>query len=355
MDKIEEIKKKAEYCLNCKVKPCQKGCPLGNDIPGFISKIKEGDYEAAYDILQETTVLPAICGEICPHGKQCEARCVRGIKGEPVQIGDLEAFVGYYANEHKLKIKKLEGDKIEKIAVIGSGPAGLTVATHLAQRGYNVTIYEKERLPGGVLSYGIPEFRLKREVIKDTIDKVIDLGVKIKTNTEVGKDISLTGLKEQYNAIFFSIGSNIPAKMKIDGEDLEGVFGGNELLQKSNHPDYTNKKVVVIGGGNVALDIARTAKRLGAKSVTVIYRRAEEQMTALPKEIEHAKQEGIEFIYKTKMIKILGNEKVEQIECIKAKLEQKEGETRPYPVDIEGSNYHMDADYVIMAIGSRTR
>lgn len=355
MENLEEIKKKALYCLNCKVKPCQKGCPLGNDIPGFIAKIKEEKYDEAYEILQQTTVLPAICGEICPHGRQCQGHCVRGIKGEPVQIGDLEAFVGRYANEHKLKIKKLEEDKKEKVAIVGSGPAGLTTATYLAQRGYQVTIYEKERLPGGILSYGIPEFRLNRQIIKETIEKITDLGVQIKSNSEIGKDVDLKELKQEYDAIFFSIGSNISAKMKIEGENLQNVLGGNELLQKSNHPDYTNRTVAVIGGGNVAMDVARTVKRLGAKNVKIIYRRAEEQMSAEPKEVKIAKKEGIEFIFQTKVIKIIGKEKVEKIECIKTKLEQKEGETRPYPVDIEESNYNLDTDYVIMAIGSRIR
>lgn len=354
MENLEEIKKKAAYCLHCKVKPCQKGCPLGNDIPGFIEKIKEEKYEEAYEILQETTVLPAICGEICPHTKQCQGHCVRGIKGEPVQIGELEAFVGRYANEHKLKIKKIEDDKKQKIAIIGSGPAGLTCGTYLAQRGYQVTIYEKERLPGGILSYGIPEFRLKRETIKGTVERIENLGVKIKTNTEMGKDIELLDVKKNYDAIFFSIGSNISNKMKIEGENLKNVLGGNELLQKSNHPDYKDKKVIVIGGGNVAMDASRTIKRLGAKNVTVIYRRAEEQMSAENKEIKEAKEEGVEFLFQTKIIKIIGTESVEKVECIKTKLVHKQGEGRPYPIDIEGSNYLLDVDYVVMAIGSRT-
>lgn len=224
----------------------------------------------------------------------------------------------------------------------------------MAQRGYQVTIYERERLPGGILSYGIPEFRLKRETIKETIERIENLGIKIKTNTEMGKDIGLSEIKQNFDAIFFSIGSNISAKMQIEGESLKNVLGGNELLQKSNHPNYKNKKVAVIGGGNVAMDASRTIKRLGAESVTVIYRRAEEQMPAETKEIEEAKKEGIEFIFQTRINKIIGEEKVEKIECINTKLIKKEGETRPYPVDVEGSNYLLDVDYVVMAIGSRT-
>ena len=355
MEDIENIKKAAQYCLNCKSKPCQKGCPLGNDIPAFIEKIREEKYEEAYNILQDTTVLPAICGEICPHTKQCQGHCIRGIKGESVQIGKLEAFVGEYANKNKLKIKKLEENKNKKVAIIGSGPAGLTAATYLAQRGYKVTIYERESKPGGILSYGIPEFRLKRETIKETIEKITDLGVEIKTNTEIGKDINLADIKKDNDVIFFSIGSNVSSKMKIEGENLENVFGGNELLQKSNHPNYIGKDVAVVGGGNVAMDVARTVKRLGAKSVTVIYRREEAQMPAEEKEVEHAKKEGIQFLFKTKPIRILGDKKVEKIECIKTELVQKEEGKRPYPIDIEGSNFEIKEDYVIMAIGSRTR
>lgn len=265
MEKLEEIKKKSEYCLHCKVKPCQKGCPLGNDIPGFIEKIKLGEYEAAYDILQETTILPAICGEICPHVKECQGKCVRGIKGEPVQIGALEAFVGEYANENKLTIKPKEGEKPEKIAVIGSGPAGLTCATYLRQYGYKVSIYEKEEKPGGALSYGVPEFRLKRETIEGTIERIQKLGVEIKTGIEVGKDITLEELKNNYDAVFFSIGSNIPKKIRIEGEDLPNVLGANELLQKSNYPDFSNKNVVVIGGRKCCDGCCKNNKKIRSK------------------------------------------------------------------------------------------
>ena len=352
MENIEEIQKAASYCLNCKIKPCQKGCPLGNDIPEFISKIKEEKYEEAYKVIEETSVLFALCGKICPHTKQCQGKCVRGIKGEPVQIGKLEAFVGEYVDENKIPLRKIGEQKPYKIAIIGSGPAGLTAVAYLAKRGYQVTIYEKEEKLGGILRYGIPEFRLEKTKVDNTINRILELGVKVKSNTKLGKDISIEKLKQQYDAIFLGIGANISKKMIIEGEEKNNVFGGNELLKTSNHPNYQNKTVIIVGGGNVAMDAARTIKRLGAKEVKVLYRREETQMPAEPKEIKEAKKEGIEFIYKTNITKILGKEKVEQIECIKTELIQKEGETRLYPVNIKGSEFTLNADYVIMAIGA---
>ncbi len=352
MENIEEIKKASGYCLNCKIKPCQKGCPLGNDIPEFISKIKEGKYEEAYRVIEETSVLFALCGKICPHTKQCQGKCVRGIKGEPVQIGKLEAFVGEYVDENKLPLQKIEEQKPYKIAIIGSGPAGLTAAAYLAKRGYQVTIYEKEEKLGGILRCGIPEFRLEKTKVDNTINRILELGVKVKCDTKLGKDISIENLKQQYDAIFLGIGANLSHKMGIEGEEKLNVFGGNELLQTSNHPEYKDRIVIIVGGGNVAMDAARTIKRLGAKEVKVVYRREKAQMPAEPKEIKEAKQEGIEFLYKTNVQKILGEEKVEQVECIKTELIQKEGETRLYPVNIEGSEFLLKADYVIMAIGA---
>lgn len=352
MENIEEIKKASDYCLNCKIKPCQKGCPLGNDIPEFISKIKEGKYEEAYRVIEETSVLFALCGKICPHTKQCQGKCVRGIKGEPVQIGKLEAFLGEYVDENKLPLQKIKEQKPYKIAIIGSGPAGLTAAAYLAKRGHQVTIYEKEEKLGGILRYGIPEFRLEKTKVDNTINRILELGVKVKCNTKLGKDISIENLKQQYDAIFLGIGANLSHKMGIEGEEKLNVFGGNELLQTSNHPEYKDRIVIIVGGGNVAMDAARTIKRLGAKEVKVVYRREEAQMPAEPKEIKEAKQEGIEFIYKTNVQKILGEEKVEQVECIKTELIQKEGETRLYPVNIKGSEFLLKADYVIMAIGA---
>lgn len=351
---MEEIKEKSEYCLNCKIKPCSnKGCPLGNDIPTFIKAIKEENYKKAYEILSGTTVLEAVCGRICPHTKQCEGSCVRGIKSKPVSIGELEAFVGDISIKENYKITQNNtSNKNKKIAIIGGGPAGLTASAFLLKEGYSVTLYEKYNYLGGLLVHGIPEFRLPKNTVKDTIQKIIDLGLEVKYNMELGKDFSIQELESKYDAIFLAFGANIATKMGIYGEDLEGVYGGNQLLEYNNHPDYKNKKAAIIGGGNVAMDCARTVKKLGAEEVSVIYRRAEEQMPAETKEIEEAKEEGIKFIFQNNLVKILGNNKVEQIELIKTELVQKEGETRKSPVNIPDSNYIIDIDYVIMALGS---
>ena len=354
---MEEIKEKVNYCLNCPVKPCSnKGCPLGNNIPGFIKAVKEEDYKKAYEILSETTVLESVCGRICPHTKQCEGSCVRGIKSNPVSIGDLEAFVGDMAIKENYKITTsiLENqNKNKKIAIVGGGPSGLTAAAFLLKNGYSVTLYEKYDYLGGLLVHGIPEFRLPKKIVKQTVQKIIDLGLQVKYNQELGKNISLEQLEEKYDAIFLAFGANITTKMGVEGEELSGVFGGNQLLEKKNHPDYTNKKVAVIGGGNVAMDCARTIKRLGAKEVKVIYRRAEEQMPAENKEIQEAKYEGIEFLFQNNIVRILGRDKVEQIELIKTNLVQKDGECRKSPVNIPNSNYIIDIDYIIMALGSK--
>ena len=352
----KKIKEYSNYCLNCKVKPCsQKGCPLSNDIPAFIKCVKDEDLKHAYMILTKTTMLGSVCGRICPHEKQCQGSCVRGIKSEPVHIGEIEAYVfdNGLKNEYYKEIEKSNTLKNKKIAVIGSGPASLNASAFLAMAGADVTIYEKQNELGGILSHGIPEFRLDRDVLNSTINQILSLGIKIKTGITLGKDIDLEELKKNYDAVFLGIGANIPAKMNIPGEELDGVFGGNTLLENGNHPDYTNKIVVVSGGGNVAMDCARTIKRLGAKKVYVIYRRAEEQMPAEKKEIADAKNEGIEFLFQNNIVKIIGDEKVERVECIKTELVQKEGETRRSPVNIEGSNYELDVDYVVMAVGSK--
>lgn len=265
--RYEKNKEEAEYCLNCPVKPCSnKGCPLGNDIPQFIKAVKEEEYEKAYEILSKTTVLEAVCGRICPHMKQCEGSCVRGIKSEPVNIGELEAFIGDKAIEYNYKIgEKNDKNKNKKIAIVGGGPAGLTASAFLLKQGFSVTLYEKYNYLGGLLIHGIPEFRLPKEVVQNTVQKIIDLGLDVKYNMELGKNLSLKELEKEYDAIFLAFGANKTTKMRVKGEELQGVYGGNELLEKNIHPDYRGKKVAIIGGGNVAMDCARTIKRLGAE------------------------------------------------------------------------------------------
>lgn len=352
---MEGIKEKVSYCLNCPVKPCSnKGCPLGNNIPEFIKAVKEEDYQKAYEILSETTVLEAVCGRICPHTKQCEGACVRGIKSNPVSIGEIEAFVGDISIKENYSFATVNKEhKNKKIAIIGGGPSGITAAAFLLKKGYSVTIYEKYNYLGGLLIHGIPEFRLPKDIVKQTIQKIIDLGLEVKYNQELGKNLFLEQLEEKYDAIFLAFGANITAKMGIKGEELKGVYAGNQLLEQQNHPNYSNKNVAVIGGGNVAIDCARTIKRLGAQAVKVIYRRSEEQMLAEVKEIQEAKNEGIEFEFQNNVVAILGQDKVEQIELIRTELVQKDGENRKVPVNVPDSNYIIDMDYVIMAIGSK--
>ena len=364
---IKEVNEKANYCLNCKIKPCsKKGCPLENNIPEFIKEIKNENYLNAYKILSETTVLPGVCGRICPHEKQCQSACVRGIKGNSVSIGELEAFVFdkvVIEQRHNLyecykedieKNKKIYENK--KVAIIGGGPAGLTAGAFLAKNGIKVTIYEKYNYLGGLLMYGIPEFRLPKSIVKETVKQILNLGIEVKYNQELGKNLNIEELKKEYNAIFLSIGANVSSKMGVEGEELNGVFGGNELLEYNLHPDYKGKNVAIVGGGNVAMDCARTVKKLGAESVKVIYRRAREQMPAEKKEIEEALDEGIEFLFQNNIVKILSNNEgknVEKVELIKTELIQKEGETRLVPVNIPNSNYIIDVDYIIMALGSK--
>lgn len=268
----EKIKEKVNYCLNCKIKPCSlKGCPLENNIPDFIKAVKEENYEEAYQILSKTTVLPGICGKICPHMKQCQGACVRGIKGEPVSIGDIENFIFEKAVEEGYKLKDAmdttqnENLKNKKVAIIGGGPAGLTCAAFLAKDGIDVTIYEKYDYLGGLLVHGIPEFRLPKERVKETVNRILDLGISVEYNKKLGKNLNLNELDKQYDAIFLSIGANKPTKMGVKGEDLKGVYGGNELLEYNTHPDYEGKIVSVIGGGNVAMDCSRTIKKLRSK------------------------------------------------------------------------------------------
>ena len=311
---MENIIDEANRCLSCKVRPCSKACPLGNDIPSFIKQVKENNLEEAFKILTQTTVLGAICGRVCPHFKQCMGSCVRGIKSEPINIGNLETYIFDNALQKNYKIEttnKIEG---KKVAVIGGGPSGLTCAAFLSMNGAKVTIYEKQPKLGGITRYGIPDFRLPREVIDKTVEKILSLGIEVKCNQTLGKDYELADIEKQYDA---------------------------------------GKSVAVSGGGNVAMDAARTIKRLGAKNVYVIYRRAREQMPAEDYEVEEAMKEGVEFLFQNNIVKIIGNDKVEKLECIKTELVQKEGEKRLVPVNIEGSNYTLDMDYIVMAVGSK--
>ncbi|MBO4293665.1 MAG: NAD(P)-dependent oxidoreductase [Clostridia bacterium] len=356
---MKEMTEKANYCLSCKIKPCSmKGCPLNNDIPEFIKCLKEKDYKGAYKVLSKTTVLPGVCGRICPHTKQCQGSCIRGIKGEPVSIGELEAFAYDMATKegmtlldcYKEEIEQNKNDK--KVAIVGGGPAGLTCAAFLAKAGVQVTIYEKYDYLGGLLVHGIPEFRLTKDIVEKTIQMILDLGIDVEYNKELGKNLNIKDLEKEFDAVFLSFGANISSKMGVEGENLNGVYGGNELLEHNLHPNYEGKITCVVGGGNVAMDCARTIKRLGAKEVKVIYRRSREEMPAEDKEVEEAINEGIEFLYQNNIVKIIGKEKVEKIELIKTELVQKEGETRKSPVNIEGSNYVIDADYVVMALGA---
>ncbi len=354
---IKEIEEKVNYCLNCKVKPCSlKGCPLNNRIPDFIQALKKEEYISAYKILSETTVLPGVCGRICPHEKQCQGSCVRGIKGKPVSIGELEAYtfdkaheLGYHLTDCYEKVNKID----KKVAIIGGGPAGLTCAAFLAKEGIQVTIYEKYDYLGGLLMFGIPSFRLPKEIVENTVKDILDLGIEVKYCQELGRDFTLKDIENTYDAIFLSIGANVSSKMGVEGEELDGVYGGNELLEYNLHPNYKGKKVIVTGGGNVAMDCARTINQLGAEEVTVVYRRAEEQMPAERKEIQDAKNEGVQFAFQNNIVKILGNQKVEKVELIKTKLVQKEGDSRLSPVNIEGSNYQVNVDYIIMALGAK--
>lgn len=354
---IKKIEEKVNYCLNCKVKPCsKKGCPLNNNIPEFIETLKKEEHIEAYKILSETTVLSGICGKICPHDKQCQGACVRGIKGEPVSIGELENYAyerAYEQNYRLLDCYETKEKKNKKVAIIGGGPAGLTCAAFLAKEGIDVTIYERYKYLGGLLVFGIPNFRLNKSRVEEVINQILELGIKVEYEKELGKNLNLEELEKKYDAIFLSIGANKSTKMGIEGEELNGVYGGNELLEYNLHPNYENKDVAIIGGGNVAIDCARTIKKLGAKKVTIIYRREEEQMPAERKEIEEAKREGIECAFKNNIVKIIGKKSVEKIELIETKLIKKEGEERLSPVNIENSNYTIDMDYVIMALGSK--
>lgn len=346
-----EVKDLLSNCASCVIKPCQIGCPLNNDITGFIKEMKNENYKGAFDILSNTTVLMSLCGRICPHFQQCQGKCVKRISYNAVEIGKLESIIGDMALENNWTIPAPKETK-HNVAVIGGGPAGLTCAAFLRRNGIKVTIYEKHNYLGGLMVHGIPEFRLPKDLVKKVTDSIINLGIDVKYNQELGKDYTLEKIKEKYDAVFIGIGANLSNKMNIQGENTKGVYGANEILENNNHPEYKDKVVIVSGGGNVAMDISRTAKRMGAKKVVVIYRRSEAEMPADKKEIEEAKEEAVEFLFLTTITKIIGKDKVEKLELLKNELVKKENDSRPVPVPIEGSNYEIDADYVMMAIGS---
>ena len=363
---LEEAQAEASRCLNCKNAQCMKGCPVSINIPGFIQQIKEGNIEEAYNIISQSSALPAVCGRVCPQETQCEGKCIRGIKGEAVSIGKLERFVADYAMEHGLKPKKEVPDNGIKVAVIGSGPSGLTCAGDLAKLGYDVTIFEALHQAGGVLVYGIPEFRLPKErVVAKEIENVKALGVKIETNVVVGRSVTIDELmeKEGFRAVFIGSGAGLPRFMNIPGETLNGVFSANEYLTRSNlmksfredspTPIMKSKKVAVVGGGNVAMDAARTALRLGAE-VHIVYRRGEEELPARVEEVHHAKEEGIIFNLLTNPVEILGDEKgwVKGIRCVRMELGEPDESGRRSPQPVEGSEFDIDVDTVIMSLGT---
>lgn len=362
----EEAMCEATRCINCKNAQCIKGCPVSINIPGFIEKVKDGDIEAAYQIISESSALPAVCGRVCPQESQCEGKCIRGIKGEPISIGKLERFVADWARENGVKPEGAKEKKGKKVAVIGSGPSGLTCAGDLAKMGYDVTIFEALHEAGGVLVYGIPEFRLpKQAVVAKEIENVKALGVKIETNVVVGKSVTIDELLEEegFDAVFIGSGAGLPKFMGIPGEQANGVFSANEYLtrsnlmkafdENSNTPIMRGKKVAVVGGGNVAMDAARTALRLGAE-VHIVYRRSEEELPARVEEVHHAKEEGIIFDLLTNPTEILANEDgwVCGIKCVKMELGEPDASGRRRPVVIEGSEFVMDVDTVIMSLGT---
>ncbi|MCM1145054.1 MAG: NADPH-dependent glutamate synthase [Blautia sp.] len=362
----EEAMCEAERCINCKNAQCIKGCPVAINIPGFIEKVKEGDIEAAYQVISESSSLPAVCGRVCPQESQCEGKCIRGIKGEPISIGKLERFVADWARENQIKPEGAKEKKNKKVAVIGSGPAGLTCAGDLAKMGYDVTIFEALHEAGGVLVYGIPEFRLpKEDVVFKEIENVKSLGVKIETNVVIGKSVTIDELmdKEGFEAVFIGSGAGLPKFMGIPGEQANGVFSANEYLTRSNlmkafqedseTPIMRGKKVAVVGGGNVAMDAARTALRLGAE-VHIVYRRSEEELPARVEEVHHAKEEGIVFDLLTNPTEILADENgwVKGMKCIRMELGEPDASGRRRPVEIPGSEFIMEVDTVIMSLGT---
>ncbi len=362
----EEAKCEAQRCLKCKNPQCVKGCPVAISIPEFIQKVEDGDVEEAYKVIGKSSALPAICGRVCPQESQCEGKCIRGIKGEPISIGKLERYVADWARENNIEPEKASELNGKKVAVIGSGPSGLTCAGDLAKLGYDVTIFEALHEAGGVLVYGIPEFRLpKQTVVKSEIENVKKLGVKIETNVIIGKSITIDQLldDEGFDAVFIGSGAGLPRFMGIPGESANGVFSANEYLTRSNlmkafddeydTPIVAGKKVAVVGGGNVAMDAARTALRLGAE-VHVIYRRSESELPARAEEVHHAKEEGIIFDLLTNPTEVLVDDNgwVKGIRCIKMELGEPDESGRRRPVEVQGSEFDIEVDTVIMSLGT---
>jgi len=355
----------ANRCLNCKHKPCVAGCPVRIYIPAFIQQVAKGDFEAAYQIISEASSLPAVCGRVCPQESQCESKCVRGIKGEPVAIGRLERFVADWHNANATEPAKKPASNGHKVAVVGSGPSGLACAGDLAKKGYEVTVFEALHLAGGVLVYGIPEFRLPKAIVQKEVDTLSQLGVKIETNVVIGKTITIDELMQEYGfeAVFIGSGAGLPRFMRIPGENLKGVYSANEFLTRinlmkaykpdSSTPIQRGKRVAVVGGGNVAMDAARCARRLGAE-VSIVYRRTEAELPARREEVEHAMEEGIEFRFLTNPLSISGNEEgwVSAMRCQQMTLGEPDASGRRSPVAVEGSESELPVDCVIMALGT---
>lgn len=362
----------AERCLNCRNPRCVEGCPVNIHIPEFITKIKEKDYEGAYNVISLSSSLPAVCGRVCPQETQCESKCVRGIKGEPVGIGRLERFVADYHLAHDHDVVKPASNG-HRVAVVGSGPSGLTCAGDLAKKGYEVTIFEALHTAGGVLVYGIPEFRLPKSIVSKEVDNLKKLGVTVDTNVVIGKSITVDELLEEYEAVYIGSGAGLPSFMNIPGESLNGVYSANEFLTRSNlmkayesdpvTPIMKGGKVAIVGGGNVAMDAARTALRLGAEKVYVIYRRSLEELPARKEEVEHAMEEGIDFKLLNNPVEILGyhnpddsrdpkNNFVTGIKCIKMELGEPDASGRRRPVEIPGSEFELEVDAVVISIGT---
>ena len=362
----EQAIDEAQRCLNCKHKPCVTGCPVQIDIPAFVQEVAQGNFEEAYQIIAKSSSLPAVCGRVCPQESQCEGKCVRGIKGEPVAIGRLERFVADWHNANAQAEVTKPASNGHKVAVIGSGPSGLTCAGDLAKKGYEVTVFEALHLAGGVLVYGIPEFRLPKAIVQKEIDGLKALGVKVETNMVIGKVLSIDELMEEYGfeAVFIGSGAGLPRFMNIPGENLKGVYSANEFLTRvnlmksykddSSTPIMKAKKVAVVGGGNVAMDAARSALRLGAEEVYIVYRRSEEELPARREEVEHAMEEGIIFKTLTNPVEILPNENkfVGAIRCLEMELGEPDESGRRRPIEKAGSEFDIPVDCVIMSIGT---